>query len=131
MPNPDLFTYIAPTDDTAPRYQRIRAAETACSSAISHNIYDHQVSLQLRFQRIAEACQALHTELIAVCPPSADLSAAVRCVRIVRMAANEAVAQPHSRDRCATLAADNLALARWQACAAVALALPAELPPLT
>ena len=56
MPNPDLFTYIAPTDDTAPRYQRIRAAETACSSAISHNIYDHQVSLQLRFQRIAEAC---------------------------------------------------------------------------
>jgi hypothetical protein len=47
------------------------------------------------------------------------------------MAANEAVGRTHARERCARMAAEQLTLARWQACASVALALPAELPPLT
>lgn len=131
MPIPDLFAYIAPNDDTAPRHQRIREAQAACAASIEEDIVTFDVPPQARFARVSAACKRFHDELIAVCPPSADLSAAIRCVRLARMAANEAIAQPAYRQRRhADLAADQLTLARWQACASVALALPTELPPL-
>lgn len=131
MPHPDLFTYIAPNDDTEARHQRIRLAEGECAMEIAEHIHSHHVALRYRYELISTACKRMHDELIAVCPPSADLSAAIRCVRLARMAANEAVAQTATRERCAKMAMEQLTLARWQACAAVALALPAELPPLT
>jgi len=131
MPIADTFTYIAPNDDTAARHQRILSAQTECAASIVEDIDADDVPPRARFERISAACKRFHDELVAVCPPSADLSAAIRCVRLARMAANEAVAVPHARSRCAHIAEEQLTLARWQACAAVALALPAELPPLT
>lgn len=131
MPNPDLFTYIAPNDDTAARYQRIRLAEGECATELAEHIHSHHTKLSYRYELISAACKRMHDELVAVCPSSADLSAAIRCVRLARMAANEAVTVPHARSRFARMAEEQLTLARWQACAAVALALPAELPPLT
>lgn len=131
MPKPDLFNYIAPNDDTAPRHQRIREAHADCEKAIQEFINnDDYLPLQARFQRISLACRLFHDELVAVCPPSADLSAAIHCVRLARMAANEAVAQPDADLDHAVIAKEQLVLARWQACAAVALALPSEMPPL-
>lgn len=129
MPITDPFVYVAPNDDTAPRYKRIRDAEAACAASIEEDITTYDVPPQARFERVSAACKRFHDELIAVCPPGADLSAAIRCVRLARMAANEAIAQPAYRQRRhADIAADQLTLARWQACASVALALPAELP---
>ena len=131
MPITDTFTYIAPNDDTAARHQRIRLAEGECAVELAEHIHSHHAKLSYRYELISAACKRFHDELVAVCPPSADLSAAIRCVRLARMAANEAVAVPHARSRCAQIAEEQLTLARWQACAAVALALPAELPPLS
>lgn len=131
MPIADTFTYIAPNDDTAARHQRIRSAQAECAASIVEDIDADDVPPRARFERISAACKRFHDELVAVCPPSADLSAAIRCVRLARMAANEAIAVPHERSRSGHVAKEQLIIARWQACAAVALALPAELPPLS
>lgn len=130
MPIPDAFTYVAPNDDTAPRHKRIRDAEAACTTAVLNNICRIDLPAADRFPGISAACKRFHDELVAVCPPSADLSASLRCVRLARMAANEAVAVKDQFDRCVQIAAEQLLFARWQACASVALALPTELPPL-
>ena len=65
-----------------------------------------------------------------MCPPSADLAAAVRCVRLARMFANNALVAPGdcfepADDRRQALL--QLKLARFQAKASIALATPAEL----
>ena len=137
MPNPDLFTYIAPNDDTLPRHQRIRRAQSEVGAGLKVAVFpeDHayQLSTAESFGLINDACKHFADEISAVCPPSADRSAAERCVRLARMLANEAVIVPLFEQKTKTLelAQDQLMLARMQACAAVALALPAELPPLS
>lgn len=137
MPTPDLFIYIAPNDDTLPRHQRIRLAQNEVGAGLNAAVFPadhaHQLFTGESFDLINNACKHFAAEISAVCPPSADRSAAERCVRLARMLANEAVVAPSSEQKLKTLklAQDQLMLARMQACASVALALPVELPPLS
>jgi hypothetical protein len=130
MPNPDVFSYQPPNDATAPRYERIVAAEAACGSAIFAALTVADGPIAGRFRAVNDACKAFYAEIVAVCPASADRSAAERCVRLARMAANEALSKPGTADKSREIAKEQLLFARWQASAAVALALPSELPEL-
>lgn len=137
MPVPDQFVYIAPNDDTLPRHNRIRRAQSEVGAGLKVAVFPedhaHQLTTVESFGLINDACKHFAAEISAVCPPSADRSAAERCVRLARMLANEAVILPLFEQKLTTLelAQDQLMLARMQACASVALALPAELPPLS
>jgi hypothetical protein len=145
MPNPDLFGYCPPNADTAPRHARINAAADAAQKAIAAALdgFIDANALMLgaapkpgpaQYGAINDACRDFVAEMQAVCPPSADLSAAIRCVRLARMHANHALrmdAPCFEPAEDAKHAQIQLKQARFQGCASVALALPAELPPLT
>ena len=145
MPIADLFGYQPPNDDTTPRHARIDAAADAAQKAITAALdgFIDANALMIgaagkpgpaQYGMITNACRDLVAEMQAVCPPSADLSAAIRCVRLARMHANNALRvdapcfEPAEDAKHAQL---QIKHARFQAKAAVALALPAELPPLT
>jgi len=117
----DPFTYIPPTEATAPRHAAITAAERAARSEVDH-VIEHDAG-QAAHARISDALRAFFGVIQEHAPASADRSAAERCVRIARMAANAAIAEsdPDERGRCIRLARDNIRLAGWQARAAVAL----------
>lgn len=131
MTIPDPFRYIPPTEITSPKHAAIRAAEGAARSAIQQQIGggswqgDHagHYDAQAAYTAINDACRSFYAAIVEHAPPSADRAAAERCVRLARMAANEAVtADPTAellelRRQCV----DNLRAARWQACAAIAL----------
>lgn len=121
----DPFVYIPPNDTTAPKYAAIRAAWdhalTVCRDAVVDDCDPQQ-----RHKMVGDVTRAFADAIESTCPPCADTSAAVRCARLARMAANEAIGCTLRGDdkgaaendrRCA----DNLIAARWQACAAVAL----------
>jgi hypothetical protein len=114
------FTYHPPTEETGPKYDALRHAEDVACAAIgtSHDT-------------INAACRAFVEEIYRLCPPGADASAAVRCVRIARNAANEALVtgrleqegKPTGRISCSQLqdiAIVELRKARWQANSAIA-----------
>jgi hypothetical protein len=145
MPIADLFGYQPPTPDTAPRHDRIDAAADSAQKAIATALdgFTDANSLMVgavpkptsaQYGMITNACRDLVAEMQAVCPPSADLSAAIRCVRLARMHANNALRLDVS---CFEPAEDlkhaqlQIRHARFQAKASVALALPTELPPLS
>ena len=127
----DPFEYQPPNEGTAPKHAAIRAAEAEARAAIHQQIGggtwhgDHagHYDAQMAYTAINDACRLFYAAILEHAPPSADRAAAERCVRLARMAANEAVtATPTAellelRRQCV----DNLRAARWQACAAVAL----------
>ena len=120
----DPFTYIPPNETTAPKYAAIRDATTAAEHAIGDAFFDHGAGTLDRpalHAKIGAATKLLHDVIEATCPPCADTSAALRCVRLARMAANEALVSVVHDERARQIAIDQLLLARWQACAAVAL----------
>lgn len=122
----DPFTYIPPNDTTAPKYAAIRAAWdralTVCLDAVVDDCDPAQ-----RHKVVGEATRALADVIMEQAPPSSDdTSAAYRCVRLARMAANEAITRRTAGDHVDTknlirVMTDNLLAARWQACAAIAL----------
>lgn len=112
------FTYIPPTDTTAPRHEAIRAAWSAAVVGVYLPI-DHEKPAS--FARINDACKAFADAIIEHAPPSADTDAAVRCIRLARMLANEAIVYPNEFHRLRALAGDELLKARMQASAAIAL----------
>jgi hypothetical protein len=123
----DPFVYQPPNERTWPKYAEIREAEqkaaNACMNAI-YNITDSRapaMSTPDRFRLVNDGCRAFYEAITQHAPPSADTSAALRCVRLARMAANEAIHPASSRDDLFRVCTDNLRAARWQACAAVAL----------
>lgn len=121
----DPFTYIPPNETTAPKYAAIREATAAAEKTIAEALFDHDANKAERvplFAKIGAATKALHDCIEATCPAGPDTSAALRCARLARMAANEAIVSEVNFDRARRLAFDQLLLARWQACAAVALA---------
>jgi hypothetical protein len=145
MPNPDFFGYQPPNADTSPRHARIDAAADTAQKAITaalDGFIDANALMTgaagkpgpAQYGMINNACRDLVAEMQAVCAPSADLSAAIRCVRLARMHANNALRvdancfEPAEDAKHAQL---QIKQARFQAKAAIALALPAELPPLT
>lgn len=115
----DPFVYQPPNERTIPRYAAIRSAADE-ALAVVRRAGDVE---RPTYAEINDACRGLHDTISSWCPSSADTSAALRCARIARMAANEAVTvrDPEQIDRCLRLAIDHVLLARWQACAAVAL----------
>jgi hypothetical protein len=134
VPIPDLFGYQPPNDDTRPRHARVDAAADACVKVLRETLDADGLVVPkatgAQFAAITDACRTLVEEMESVCPPSADLAAAVRCVRLARMFANNALVAPGdcfepADDRRQALL--QLKLARFQAKASIALATPAEL----
>jgi hypothetical protein len=123
----DPFAYQPPNEVTAPKHSAIRAAEVAARAAIQQQIGggswqgDHagHYDAQAAYTAINDACRDFYAAIQQHAPPSADRAAAERCVRLARMAANEAVTTP--TPEILAQCADNLRAARWQACAAIAL----------
>lgn len=119
------FTYHAPTEETRPKYDAIRAAEQACqefATKVSCAAADY-------FDRCTDVYRAFAEVILANAPPSADRSAAIRCVRLARMATNESAVEwrktggagsTQELDRLDELATQNITMARWQANAAIA-----------
>lgn len=127
----DPFRYIPPTDITAPKHAAINAAHAECADRFGHVLTgtpwlgDHagHYDAQAAHEAITDAARAFFDVVRERAPPSADRSAAERCVRLARMNANEAI---RSSDAAASAdavrrALDNLAEARLQANAAIAL----------
>ena len=141
MPIQDLFGYRPPNDDTKPRFSLLdtayhAACHTFCTvveartdpNALMVGIVPTASSEQ--FNEITRACRAFVDEIKLVCPPSADQTAAVRCVRLARMYGNNALLQRDcfSPRKDYEQALEQLKLAWFQANASIALALPEELP---
>lgn len=147
MPNPDLFVYQPPNSDTAPRYKAITDAWKACHISVEETLEPFVCYQSLcvgaadrpkpvDYAAINDACKAFFDVVQKVCPPSADRTAAERCIRLARMKANEAMYPmldnvtadlPGQIGRAALM---DLLSAKHQAAASIALALPHELPAL-
>jgi hypothetical protein len=130
MPTPELlahwFTFTPPVNEADKnRHVKIRDAETVCAEAVSNAITAGD------FPAITTATFAFATVINEQAPESADKTAAIRCVRIARMAANEAVLYGRkigeafdyatAANQCGGLALQHLTLARYQASASIAL----------
>lgn len=124
------FGYHPPTEETAPKYAAIREAEQQCARELVDALGGLALN-QAPFARINAATRCFAEAIDANAPDSADKSAAIRCVRLARNAANEAVVVFGEAARGSTASetrfpfllqvlAEQLLLARWQACAAVA-----------
>jgi hypothetical protein len=132
----DPYSYVAPNENTIPRHKRIREAQIEARTALAMAVFPTDLiapKAAVRFGLINDACKNFAVEISTVCPPSADRSAAERCVRLARMLANEAILGENfeEQDDLFKKAKEQLMLARMQACASIALALPNELPPLS
>ena len=127
MSDVDPFEYRPPTEVTAPKYDAIRKAEDEAFWAL-HGVLvvaPDKRDKPRAYADITQACRAFYDAIREHAPASADRSAAERCVRLARMAANEVVALDHTHEsRQARIALDQLVMARWQACAAIALGTP-------
>ncbi len=112
------FTYHAPTATTAPLFERVNAAWLeALNTCLGRR--DPPT-----FDTINAACRAFVVAIDESAPPCADTSAALRCVRLARNAANEKITgrgrQPWDQELARIVEAE-LAKARWQANAAIAI----------
>lgn len=114
------FIYHPPTEETAPKYKAIREAEKNCWVSIQQGFYEN-LGPQALYALINEECKKLAVLIDGLAPDSADKSAAIRCVRLARNAANEAVtAELPGRDWLWEIAQVELVKARWQANSAIA-----------
>lgn len=114
------FTYHPPTEETAPKYAAIRAAEAACAHGLTMGIGLVDEPPHVRFGHINSACEAFAVAIDEQAPDSADKSAAIRCVRLARNAANEAVVDAAGAGRLQAMALTEIQKARWQANSAIA-----------
>lgn len=113
------FRYHPPTDETKPKYMAIRAAEHGAAQDINDAVGNFAGAEA--FNRINATCKAFAVVIDTEAPDSADKSAAIRCVRLARNAANEAViAEAEHRNDCLVICAQELTKARWQANSAIA-----------
>jgi len=87
------FTYHPPTEDAGPKYAAIGRATATCVSLVLEQFQKAQGvdDLQPIFREITGACHGLAHVINTMAPESADKAAAIRCVRLARMAANETV----------------------------------------
>lgn len=141
MPIADLFGYQPPNDDTKPRFAHLDAVYSSTCDTFRVVVEDRVDSNALmvgavppptsvEFNLITTACRTFVDAMKKACPPSADQTAAVRCVRLARMYANNALLQKDYFSPCMDYerALDQLKMAWFQAKASIALALPEELP---
>lgn len=122
--NPDHFVYHAPTDDTAPRYAAIRAAERACHDVAGSLTMAEYTATEADYYVVNNTLRRFAEAIDAAAPDSADKTASIRCVRLARNALNEHIAACiggfPTHINCIAEAARQLTLARWQANSAVA-----------
>lgn len=115
------FGYHAPTDETAPKYAAIRAAEESCVHGFNHVNACIDEPATVGYDNINACARAYAVAIDMHAPDSADKTAAIRCIRIARNAANEAVTKAGGeRGRLFAIANTELQKARWQACSAIA-----------
>lgn len=142
----DPFIFRPPTPATKPRYDRLHEAEIACWDCLSRTVRPFTDFGALcvgaidrptgeHFFEVNAAARAFYLVIREVAPASVDRAAAELAVRLVRMLCNEAMVCP-SGGADAPLknlneAQMELRKARMLACAAIALADEADLPPLT
>ena len=117
------FTYHAPTKETAPKYDAIRAAEIDAKSCITAILNGGALGT---YEHVNARCRDFAEVIDANAPDSADKSAAIRCIRLARNAMNEAVKLTTDRGPGAVVielcqqAGRELRAARWQANSAIA-----------
>jgi len=129
------FTYHRPTEVTTPKYQAIRAAHESCSAAVVEALQDAIGTSQKDFGTVNQALREFAHVINVQAPDSADKTAAIRCIRLARNAVNEVLYNINSMEEemfqvLGQLVDGELHKARWQACAAIAIA-EAEAGPLT
>lgn len=113
------FRFHAPTEETKAKHIAIRAAELRAAMDIDDALGNFTGAEA--FARINAACLAFAEVIDAEAPDSADKSAAIRCVRLARNAANEAVVGDEGRAAdMRVICAQELLKARWLAGSAVA-----------
>ena len=121
----DMFAYHAPTEAQVPKYAAIREAEKTARGVFFGTAEVAMIGGSTPTEDYAvvnDACRHFHAAIIEHTPPSADRSAAERCVRIARMLMNEWITGDKDVLQMVKDAAHQLMLARMQACAAIALA---------
>lgn len=115
------FTFHPPTDEQKVLFGAVVTVAKVTRAAVEQ-AFELGSNPVLAYTKINDACRTLVEVIDANAPDSADKTAAIRCVRIARMAANAAV-QDFNTIGCglhARRAIDNLYAAQWQACAAIA-----------
>ncbi len=122
MLNKNDWTYHPPTEVTGPKYAAIRAAAEAVEALATKCLAsDTQVS----FDEVNEAVYAYAQVVDREAPDSANKTAAIRCCQLARNALNESLVMKQRKQYYVPvieIARGEIVKARWQACAAVALA---------
>lgn len=116
------FTYHAPTEETAPKYAAINAAKDLFVNEVVAAMTTEGLALD-RFDKINKAARMYVETICLVVPDCVDRAAAIRCVRLARYAANEAIAQAGNEilgKHLAQVFAQNVLASRWQANSAIA-----------
>lgn len=125
------FSYHPPTDETMVKYDEIREAVKHCEETIATMLRSTAQfqDRQIPFKIVGEATLKVALTIFRVCPEGADRTAAIRCVRLSRMAINEALVlifngvserQPLAFNEALRQFTSELQKARWQANAAIA-----------
>jgi hypothetical protein len=115
------FTYHPPTEETAPKYAAIQRGQLDADFGIAVSCApDSPDPDAVRHGNINAVTRNFVGIIDANAPDSADKTAAIRCVRLARNAANEAVTNPKGAPRLIAIAATELQKARWQANSAIA-----------
>ena len=121
------MTYHPPTEEQAPKYADIRRAEKVFRDALLYDVIPNAGKPTECFSTITITARDLLTSIDYNAPDSADKNAAIRCVRLARNAANEAVmtlngegAMEEMVSMLIQTAIAEAIKARWQACSAIA-----------
>jgi hypothetical protein len=122
------FTYHLPTDEQIRKYDTIRNTEIKCIMDITQATFEN-VDIDKLHEVINNSTRCMAEVIDANAPDCADKTAAIRCVRLARMAWNEWAQELyrkesdrrwHDTEGLFVLAEQELIKARWQACAAIA-----------
>lgn len=125
------FSYHPPTDETMAKYEEIRDMVKHCEETIATLLRSTAQfqDRQAAFKIVGEALYKVALTIFRVCPECADRTAAIRCVRLSRMAINEALVlifngvsdkHPLAFNEALRQFTSELQKARWQANAAIA-----------
>ena len=110
----ELFTYRAPDSVTKHRHDAINHAAASLKTIIDAVAFE-----PIGFDEVNACCTALYSAIEENCPPSPDMSAALRCVRLCRNGLNDFIV---NRDmRCIEFAHQQLLSARYNANGGVAI----------
>jgi hypothetical protein len=115
------FTYHATTEETAPKYAAIGRAQLDADFAVSTCCAaDNTEPAHVNHENVNAVMRAFAVAVDTIAPDCADKTAAIRCIRLARNAANEAIVMPKGAPRLIAIAHTELQKARWQANSAIA-----------